>query len=134
MGIDMYLHWRGMAKEEKEAQYTGFSIDKGNLGYLREAYHGGPYATKVLAPECWTEAQKDQDDDSEIPSGVQIPVATLKERLPRVIETAIQREKLVYNNEVTEDSDMVKAFVDFVELAEEKEKLKGEPCWVYSSY
>lgn len=35
MGTDLYLGWRGKTKEDKEAQYTGFDITKGNVGYLR---------------------------------------------------------------------------------------------------
>jgi len=35
MGTDIYLEWDGMTEEEKKAQYTGFSIDAGRVGYLR---------------------------------------------------------------------------------------------------
>lgn len=53
MGIDVYLHWDGMTKEEYEKQLKGFDVRLGHLGYLREAYHGGPYITKMLFPEFW---------------------------------------------------------------------------------
>lgn len=56
MGIDVYAKWDGMTDEEQQAQYTGFSIVSGHTGYLREAYHGEPYATRVLFPECFDEA------------------------------------------------------------------------------
>jgi hypothetical protein len=32
---------------------AGFSVEHGHLGYLREAYHGEPYATRVLVPESF---------------------------------------------------------------------------------
>ena len=53
MGIDIYAQWDGMTAQEEAAQVTGFSIEHGHVGYLREAYHGEPYATKVLVPEAF---------------------------------------------------------------------------------
>jgi hypothetical protein len=35
MGTDVYLDWKGKSKEDKEKQCTGFSIDAGEVGYLR---------------------------------------------------------------------------------------------------
>ena len=46
MGIDIYARWNGQSSAEQQAQYTGFSIEHGHVGYLREAYHGAPYATR----------------------------------------------------------------------------------------
>jgi hypothetical protein len=76
MGIDMYLKWDGQTEEEEKAQYTGFSTAHGHVGYLREAYHGGPYATKVLAPEAWSAEG----------STVALSSEVLRERLPAAIE------------------------------------------------
>jgi hypothetical protein len=78
MGIDIYLHWSGQTEEEKKAQYTGFSIDAGRTGYLREAYHGGPYATHILVREAF-ESETCQ---------AQIPAAVMRERLTSVTEPA----------------------------------------------
>jgi hypothetical protein len=41
MGIDIYAEWDGMTAAEQKAQISGFSVDRGLVGYLREAYHGG---------------------------------------------------------------------------------------------
>jgi hypothetical protein len=59
MGIDVYLKWDGMPEIDvnwavdrrlAEAAYaTKYSPDR----YIREAYHGGPYATQFLFPEAW---------------------------------------------------------------------------------
>ncbi|NBT75130.1 hypothetical protein EBZ80_24225 [bacterium] len=76
MGIDIYLEWDGMEEEEKQAQATGFSVTSGNVGYLREAYHGGPYATRILVREAF-----DAED-----CRAEIPAAVLRERLTRVTE------------------------------------------------
>ena len=48
VGIDIYLRWERMTEAEREAQQFGFSVIHGHVGYLREAYHGAPYATHVL--------------------------------------------------------------------------------------
>lgn len=78
MGIDVYLQWKGQTEKEKQAQFTGFSIDAGNTGYLREAYHGGPYATHILVREAF------ESEDCQ----AQIPAAVMRERLTSVTEPA----------------------------------------------
>jgi len=35
MGTDVYLEWEGKTEEEQKAQYTGWSIEGGFVGYLR---------------------------------------------------------------------------------------------------
>jgi len=81
MGIDVYAKWDEQTEAERQAQFTGFSIVSGDVGYLREAYHGEPYATRVLFPECFS------DDVGE----VAIPAITLRERLPEAINATTQR-------------------------------------------
>lgn len=78
MGIDIYLSWKGMTKKEKKAQISGFSVTHGAYGYLREAYHGGPYATKILVREAF-EAKDCK---------AKIPAAVMEERLYSVTEPA----------------------------------------------
>ena len=75
MGIDIYAKWAGQSEQEKEAQITGFSTVHGHVGYLREAYHGEPYATRVLVPEAF--------DAPECEAA--ISAATLRERLPETL-------------------------------------------------
>lgn len=53
MGIDIYAKWDGKTEAEYEAQITGFDTTAGSAGYLREAYHGGPYVTNWLMPEAF---------------------------------------------------------------------------------
>lgn len=79
MGIDIYLRWPDMTEEDKEKQYTGMSTVSGNVGYLREAYHGGPYATKILVREAF-EADKGE---------AEIPAAVMRERLINVTEPVL---------------------------------------------
>ncbi len=78
MGIDIYLRWPGMTEEERKNQITGYSTTSGDVGYLREAYHGGPYATKILVREAFEAAEYE----------AQIPAATMKMRLKCVTEPA----------------------------------------------
>lgn len=79
MGIDIYLRWQGMDEEDEKKQYTGMDTTAGNVGYLRESYHGGPYATKILVREAF------EADDAK----AEIPAAVLRERLTHVTEPVI---------------------------------------------
>lgn len=91
MGIDVYLRWRGQTDAERKAQFTGYSVTSGHLGYLREAYHGGPYATAYLISENWDE----QPDD-----GFTIPAAELRKRLPATVMASLYREEIIYKNRI----------------------------------
>lgn len=125
MGIDIYTRWPGQSEADKAAQITGFDITKGGVGYLREAYHGEPYATRYLVPEAF---------DS--PTGeARIPAAELRERLPGAIALALERERTVYGNAgVTRDHPAIRSFVQFVELCERKERETGTPVTIIASY
>lgn len=61
------------------------------VGYLREAYHGGPYVTRYLVREAF-EAKRSQS---------RIRAATLRERLPAAVLLAIYREQVVYSEAET---------------------------------
>lgn len=152
MGIDIYLHWEDMTEKDEEARYTGFSIVSGNIGYLREAYHGGPYVTRVLMPEAfyrdeWHEYAwrnqidpsdwgNDPDDGSERDEhGPPIPAAVMRHRLTAARAAFDERWDSVYPDDDAEiRAEAWQAFVDFVDLAERKEKETGYMCRVYASY
>jgi hypothetical protein len=78
MGIDIYLEWDGQTEEDTRKMATGFSTTSGDVGYLREAYHGGPYATQILLREAFESEN----------CRAQIPAAALRERLTHVTEPA----------------------------------------------
>lgn len=124
MGIDIYMRWELMTEEEEQAQYQGYNVCIGHTGYLREAYHGDPYATQALVPEAFDAHG----------GAVKIPAATLRKRLPLAMKTALRREREVYRNaEVNEDSPVVQSFVSFVELAEQLEE-QGRTFTIVASY
>ena len=123
MGIDIYMRWDGMTEEDREKQYTGFDATVGEVGYLREAYHGGPYATHYLVEVAF----EDGADD------VHIPAKELRKRLPLTKEIVIQRFRDVYKEEIEEDNVFVKAFEDFVKLSEALEE-EGRKPTVYASF
>lgn len=125
MGIDIYMRWDGITKKEKEAQYTGFSVTSGGVGYLREAYHGEPYATRVLVPEAF-----------EAHGGwVKIKAATLRARLKETMATAQEREEKLYPREDAKiKKEAVKTYEEFVKLAERKEHETGDPVSILASY
>jgi hypothetical protein len=123
MGIDIYAVWRGQTAEEEKAQVTGFSTVHGHVGYLREAYHGEPYATRHLCAEAFTTGE------------ARMPAALLRERLPETLTLAERREREVYNEtDEREIAAVLKSFTDFVALCEEKEDETGEPVTIVASY
>jgi hypothetical protein len=138
LGIDIYLRWRDMTPAELEAQRTGFSVEHGHVGYLREAYHE-PYATQVLVPEAFAVQEQgletarlaglDVNDGFE----VAIPGHVLRGRLEAACGTAIERGRLVYDDVLAPDSPAVRSFIDFVSLVERLEREGREPR-VYASY
>jgi hypothetical protein len=123
MGIDIYAKWDGMTEAEEDAQVTGFSVEHGHVGYLREAYHGEPYATKVLVPEAFEEHR------------VPIYAATLESRLPATLAVAETREREIYgvSDQVKIDR-VLKSYRDFIALCVRKEAETGEPCLIIASY
>ena len=124
MGIDIYARWRDQTGDEEEAQYkAGFDSTVGDIGYLREAYHGEPYATKVLVPEAFEEHR------------VPIYAATLESRLPATLVVAEAREREIYGvTDQAEIDHVLKSYRDFVALCARKEAETGEPCLIIASY
>ena len=131
MGIDIYARWNTQTQEERAAQITGFSVDAGHLGYLREAYHGEPYATYVLVPEAFSDEMA-----MLYPDGVPVSALRLRQRLPIAIKVALEREKAIYGHEPEhpEAQLVVKSFKNFVELCAEKEAETGKLCTILASY
>jgi hypothetical protein len=83
MGIDVYMSGSPRLREE-----LGWH---GRAGYLRESYHGGPYAIPVLLPEGW---ERDPEEGY-----FPIAAATLRERLPATVFTALARQAIVYGDQ-----------------------------------
>ena len=125
MGIDIYLSWRNQHAAQEDAQVTGFSVVHGHLGYLREAYHGELYATHHLVPEAFMS----EDGIAEIPA------ATLRARLHETLAIVEERQRIVYEQtDPARIADVQRSFIDFVELAEAKERRTGAPCTVRASH
>jgi hypothetical protein len=159
MGIDAYLRYRGQPYSEHEQQFTGWKMDQGSVGYLREAYHGGPYATRVLLVEGFEERHtcnehtNPKDCYEHIDSrykepyaihedgspchcrfvGAAIPATTIAGRLEEAAGTVIERFKTVYDEEIGTDSEYVRAYMDFASLALKWES-EGKELLIYVSY
>ena len=101
MGIDIYMHWAGQTPEDANKQITGFSVTAGEAGYLREAYHGGPYVTRWLVQESFDESWYDAATEEERDNfkGHAIPAATLRARLPAAIFLALARHAVIYGGD-----------------------------------
>ena len=130
MGIDIYMRWPGQTEEEKSAQFTGFDITMGRVGYLREAYHGPPYATYDFVAEAFSvEHTCEEDEDSCVGcTGAPIPASVLRERLPAAQDATRER----YKGAEWVDK-VVQSYADFVALAEAKEAETGQPVRIEAS-
>lgn len=56
MGTDIYLYWDGSTEADHKKQITGFSIDAGNVGYLRASIgmrEENAVLRKVFPNEFW---------------------------------------------------------------------------------
>jgi hypothetical protein len=123
MGIDIYAEWNGMTEAERDAQITGFSIVSGHVGYLREAYHGEPYATHVLVPEAFVTGR------------AYIPAVILKDRLPEALRAVQLRERVVYEQtDPAAVEPVLRSYRDFVALCARMEAETGSPCLIIASY
>src|SRR6266853_7027828 len=99
MGIDIYAVWKGQTEEEKKRQVEAWlSAEAGQVGYLREAYHGKPYATRFLFREAF---------ESET-GGARIRAEILQTRLPEALNLVEQRERQLYHETAEHQIDAVK--------------------------
>jgi hypothetical protein len=145
MGIDLYARWNGITKAQKEAQYTGFRT-VGAAGYLREAYHGAPYATEVLIPEAFEDAaysgeenesgalvaRTDSDPPSDFDGQPRVLLAEFVSRLDAAQAAAHERGRAVYPTEPTYGDHHANEIAAFVKLVEAKVR-KGKTVRIYAS-
>jgi hypothetical protein len=123
MGIDIYAQWKNQSEEAKTEQASAWlSTGAGGAGYLREAYHGEPYATKYLCAEAFETGQ------------TRISAAVLRERLAHTLALTEERERKIYQASGEEIEDVKQSLRDFVALCEAKEKETGEPVLIIASY
>ena len=123
MGIDIYAHWRNQSEEARFEQSSAWlTVGAGGKGYLREAYHGEPYATRFLCAEAF--------ETGEAP----VPAAVLRERLPQTLILAQERDRKLYEASAEEIEETKQSYRDFVALCEEKEKETGEPVCIVASF
>ena len=125
MGIDIYAEWDGQSAEERERQASVWlTTEHGAAGYLREAYHGEPYATRFLFAKAF---------DAET-CEARIPAAELRGNLEKALELVEERARKLYNATDVEVEAEKQSFRDFVALCERKEKETGEPVRIIASY
>ncbi len=123
MGIDIYAEWTGQTDKARAEQSAAWlSTGAGDTGYLREAYHGSPYATMFLCTEAFETGR------------ARIPAAVLQERLPHTLVLVEERARKLYQATDNEIEDEKRSFRKFVALCTEKEQETGEPVLVIASY
>lgn len=124
MGIDVYATWSTQTEEQRDAQLNVWmQAWKGHLGYLREAYHGEPYATRFLCAEAFEKGE-----------GAPIPCKVLKARLPRALALAEMRERTIYHSRPAAIERTKQSYRDFVALCEAKENETGEPVFISADW
>ena len=139
MGIDCYNQTAQDLNGNDSGQ--GFDITAGDKGYLREAYHGNPYATKYLLKECFLiddvagKLYKMSNGNVEYKIQVFISAKLLRERLSKTLELVAERYKKNYKDSTDKEMKVAqKSFINFVELAEKIEKKEKTPCEFYASF
>lgn len=68
MGIDIYLSWDGKKEEDKKKQMTGFSINAGDVGYLRASYGMTTECTflrAIFPKELWEGVEREKKENEE---------------------------------------------------------------------
>ena len=124
MGIDIYARWDGQSEAEETKQAKAWlNGEAGEVGYLREAYHGEPYATHHFVPEAF-----DSKD------GAAITAATLRSRLPKTLRLAKRRQRTICNAGEEEIKRALQSYINFVELCERMEKATGKPVRIVASW
>jgi hypothetical protein len=163
MGFDVYLRWTGQTPEELDAQEQTWLTEAGHLGYLRESLTGGPYATKILAREAFESPTYSAEIPAAVlrerltsvtepargfslaagdwvvkqiievleQGGADVEHPRPARTDPQSVEEAI-RARHAEEPEVVEPK--LKAYRDFVALAERKEAETGRPCTVVVDY
>jgi hypothetical protein len=123
MGIDIFACWNGQSESEDRAQAAAWlTTTAGGKGYLREAYHGAPYATKYLCAEAFKYGD------------ACIPAVLLRDRLPHTLTLVEERARTLYDASDKEVEEEKQSFRDFVGLCERKEKETGEPVLIVASF
>ncbi len=122
MSIDIYATWKGQTEREQETQIvaSGFPVEYGQTGCLQESE-----ATRLLVREAF---------DS--PNGkAKISSAVLRQRLPETLKL-IRERKMTRHPETNEYFmfRIMKDFVDFMVLCQQKEFETGEPVTIIASY
>lgn len=141
MGIDVYMNWGDGPSFDGEYK-TAF---RGANGYLREAYHGGPYATVVLVPEAFGDSRRVAEvlgtpvvESAAVGTNAEgnslIPAGVLRSRLAATLLTVAKRYHAIYGEECDEGHPELREFVEFVELAERMEAALGRPVGVRASW
>ncbi len=128
MDIEVCAQWDYMSMQEAAAQLGGkfnteYGVEAGSVGYLREPYHGEPYATKTLVPEAFRYGR------------ARIAAVELQKRLPDALHIVETRER-AYAFSAADDADierMQRRYREFVALCARKEQECGIPCMIIAS-
>lgn len=141
MGIDIYAEWGDESfhdRADREVGRPDYKADRetakkqsaliysGANGYLRESYHGRPYATREFVREAFE--AKD--------ATARIPASVLMGRLEKAAADTIQRYREVYDCEPRSEETLwqMRQFADFARKVAEIERETGVTPNIIASY
>ena len=111
MGIDVNLIWTGQTDEQIGAQRIDTPpARRGMVGYLREAYHGGPYATCFLLREAFEAWETSRTQTTR--GKARIAATMLRERCPDAVALTVLRDVRLYRELRGRDPSTVDECVD----------------------
>lgn len=143
MGTDIYLSWDGQTEAEKKAQYTGYSIEAGKVGYLRASIgmeKENAILRELFPNEIW---EKSGSSDDGLPfdfnQGYAVLNVLAKKYMASVLfgipikknHVQVKHEQWVKN--VTEYLTHVKKF-DHVENPDVEGDMDGAVAWLNSLF
>ena len=119
----------GKPPKKRPRKLRDSSIEHGHVGYLREAYHGAPYATRVLMPEAFDRENFLRWCANSSRNTARTPAGDAH-RPPRLGNCSYTTRTATTGTRAPS----LKSFTEFVELCERKERETGEPCTIAASY
>jgi hypothetical protein len=131
MGIDVYIYWNGQTKKEKEAQYTGFDIRAGQVGYLRASYGMGvecEILRKIFPANCWK------------CKAIKFDFVENYKRIPDLLSAYLNDEKIIISDETEKRREVFKEIgkflvtlpADKIIIPNNNDELKFKMTWAQS--
>lgn len=132
MSQEVFLSWSNMTPEEvNERLDPNYKVKTESPAYLFESSAMWPSAIEAILPEIAFETDYYDSNFEDGYNGIPIAANLLRLNLDRTLKLIEKRSKLVFNDDDFKNEQ--KEYIQFVEFAEEKERITGKQCKVYVS-